>query len=334
MFSELPHKTSPGPLANSNASVKRQRLMTKQSESETSNQDVNDEGVKDEDIIDDGKDKDDDEEEDIINDKNDEKDKDNEEEEDEDDEEEKETIDVDFDFSDPKSIDFHGIKTLLRQTFGDEAEKVDLSSFADLIIEQRSVGSTVKADGGLDPYALLTVINMTHHSELSCVQLLKEYLLVKSKKVSETHTKLQTLLSSKNAHIGMVFNERLINMPPQLALPMFKMLAEELEWAQEEEKPFKFQHLVFIAKVYREVESTVDEELAAQNGDTDQSGSAASGSKSVLKKKKKRNQVESPLFYFQPEDELIQKYAELTIDYTLPQKHLCHIIKDMEEMLS
>ncbi|KAJ8328850.1 Mss4p nuclear export [Batrachochytrium dendrobatidis] len=269
---------------------------------------------------------------------------------------EKETVDVDFDFNDPKEIDFHGIKTLLQQTFVEEADRVDVSAFSDLIISQKSVGSTVKADGNVDPYALLTAINMTHHAELACVQHLREYLLEKSRKNTNAHATLERLFSNKNEHLAIVFNERLINMPPQISLPMFKMLAEELEWAQDEDQPFKFSHLIFISKVYKEVESTLDKEIST----IDETEIQANGSMPAPQKKKKMKKSETPMFYFQPEDELIEKYAELSIDYKLAQKQstdsrrafhdlgimpsrrilvvkmskFCNIINDMEDMLA
>lgn len=77
-------------------------------------------------------------------------------------------LDVDFEFFDPQPIDFHGLKTLLRQLLDVDHQLFDLSALADLILSQPLLGSTVKvADEGKaneeDPYAFLTVLNLHAH---------------------------------------------------------------------------------------------------------------------------------------------------------------------------
>lgn len=45
-------------------------------------------------------------------------------------------LDVDFEFFDPQPIDFHGLKTLLRQLLDVDHQLFDLSALADLILSQ------------------------------------------------------------------------------------------------------------------------------------------------------------------------------------------------------
>ena len=75
------------------------------------------------------------------------------------------TVDVEFEWFDPQpAVDFHGIKTLLRQLLDIDAQLFNLSELADLILSQPLLGSTVKVDGNeTDPYAFLTVLNLTTH---------------------------------------------------------------------------------------------------------------------------------------------------------------------------
>ena len=74
-------------------------------------------------------------------------------------------LDVEFEWFDPQpNVDFHGLKTLLRQLLDIDAQLFDLSSLADLILSQPLLGSTVKVDGNeSDPYAFLTVLNLHIH---------------------------------------------------------------------------------------------------------------------------------------------------------------------------
>lgn len=79
-------------------------------------------------------------------------------------------IDVDFEWFDPQpAVDFHGLKTLLRQLLDVDNQLFDLSALADLILSQPLLGSTVKVDGNeSDPYAFLTVLNMRQHKVQLC----------------------------------------------------------------------------------------------------------------------------------------------------------------------
>ncbi|KAI8611448.1 p21-C-terminal region-binding protein-domain-containing protein [Chytriomyces sp. MP71] len=216
------------------------------------------------------------------------------------DSEDQELIDVDFDFFDPKEIDFHGLKTLVKQTFANDADEFDVSGIADAILAQPWLGSVVKADGADDPYAVMTTLSLSPAEQGGKLGVpmaaVKDYLLKKSKKSNESHDMLVSLLDSKN--VGLLLHERLINMPPQLSVPLLKMLIEELEWSVEEKKMAKpFEYLLFISKTYTEVEPTSNED--------DEAGP-------IKKKKKKGKQV---ILHFQQEDEVVERFAEFQFDY-------------------
>lgn len=73
-------------------------------------------------------------------------------------------INADFDFFDPAEIDFHGLKSLIRQLLDADAELINTSELVDLIVSQPLVGSTVKVDGKeSDPFAFMTVLNLQEH---------------------------------------------------------------------------------------------------------------------------------------------------------------------------
>lgn len=78
---------------------------------------------------------------------------------------------------------------------------------------------------------------------------------------------------------------------------MYKMLVEEISWAVEEKEPYNFSHYLILSKTYQEVESNLDQE----------------SSKSRKKKKQRLgvgNQTSPAAFYFHPEDEVLQRYAQ------------------------
>lgn len=74
---------------------------------------------------------------------------------------------------------------------------------------------------------------------------------------------------------------------------MYKMLLEEISWAIEEKEPYNFTHYLIFSKTYREVASALDEE------DTPK----------AKKHKKAAKKGSSEMFYFHPEDEVLQRHA-------------------------
>lgn len=134
----------------------------------------------------------------------------------------------------------------------EEEEEEDKGGYGDDDEDERLVGSAVSTGKAAaaagpssslptsqnDPLALFTVINITHHSSNKAVQSLKSHILSKIPVKSAFHAKLKELFerdpSTNKKHIGLIINERLINMPPQLFPPLLNLSMEEIEWAVEE----------------------------------------------------------------------------------------------------
>jgi len=104
------------------------------------------------------------------------------------------------------------------------------------------------------------------------------------------------LATTSKARIGLILTERLINIPSEVVPPMYKMLLEEISWAIEEKEPYNFTHYLVWSKTYREVRSLLDDE------DTPKS-----------KKQKKAGKKDSlEVFYFHPEDEILQRHSAVS----------------------
>lgn len=98
---------------------------------------------------------------------------------------------------------------------------------------------------------------------------------------------------STSARIGLILTDRLVNIPSEVVPPMYRMLLEEISWAIEEKEPYNFTHYLILSKTYREIASALDPE------DTPKS-----------KKQRKASQKgTSEVFYFHPEDEVLQRHA-------------------------
>lgn len=113
-------------------------------------------------------------------------------------------------------------------------------------------------------------------------------------KRNQALSKLEELVEqSTSARIGLILTERLVNIPSEVVPPMYKMLLEEISWAIEEKEPYSFTHYLILSKTYREISSALDTE------DTPKS----------KKQKKADRKGTSEVFYFHPEDEVLQRHA-------------------------
>jgi len=166
-------------------------------------------------------------------------------------------IQVDFEGQIPCLEDFAGIKSLLHQLF--LKAHVNLSSLTDLILAQSFIGSVLKQcldenDDGSDDesaldevYGITTVLNLSHHKEAECIKQLIKYIIEK------TNKKASSLFEDPANEIGLLINERFINIPPQVSVPLLENLSGEIVEANKEGKPFKFTHLLLISKIHEAV---------------------------------------------------------------------------------
>jgi protein BCP1 len=203
------------------------------------------------------------------------------------DDEDFDMVNVDFEwFNFDPEVDFHGTKTLLRQLFDVDANLFNMSALSDLILSQPTIGSTIKVDGKAnDAYALLTVLNTAVHQDKEPMKGIIKYLVEKAQTNSSLAPVVDVLNTGK--HVGLVFSERLINMPSELAPPLYSMLIDEVEAAVEDKEPYNFSHYLILSKTYQELESKLD----------------------VENQKRKKAKEEAGMYYFHMEDEVLHKHA-------------------------
>lgn len=210
-----------------------------------------------------------------------------------------EVVNVDFDYFDLNpSVDFHATKTFLRQLFGDDATQFDVSGLADLILSGNSVGTTIKTDGETsDPFALLSVINLTENAAKPSVKAVVDYVLEKCKAQREFHLVLSKLLSGQKStkdqqlKVGLIVSERMINMPVEVVPPMYKMLWDEMAKADDAHEKYEFDYFLVISKIYKLVDANVDED---------------DGQKAKKKKSTKSDEFD----YFHYEDLVLEENAK------------------------
>ncbi|KAJ8317435.1 hypothetical protein KUTeg_005339 [Tegillarca granosa] len=206
-----------------------------------------------------------------------------------------EEVQVEFEARMPEDSDFHGIRTLLQQLF--LKANVDISEVANTIISQNYIGSVVKQsyipeddsdDDDMvdeDPvFGLTSVLNITDRKDLNCVGHIKTMLIEKCKCVApEISQKFSQLINSPDYQLGLLLNERFINIPPQF---------KEMEKAKRKKMKYDFSHYLMICKTYR---------CKLMGGKQQKGGDAGEGQ----------------VFYTNPEEELIKEVSDFNFTYSV-----------------
>ncbi|RKP09982.1 p21-C-terminal region-binding protein-domain-containing protein [Thamnocephalis sphaerospora] len=214
------------------------------------------------------------------------------------------TVNVEFEFFDPREGDFHTVKRFLAQLFGPDQELLALSALTDMVVGQKLLGTCVKVDGSeSDPYAILTVLNLTEHAAQPHVHGLIDYLVDRCRKNQAVVDVLNGARQRQPGgwkDVAFLFNERLINMPVQVVPPMFKMLTEEIQWALDDHEPYQFEWYALLSKTYREVAPTADDDMPDAP---------------LPQGKKKKNKKEPIVYHYHAEDEIVDQFADIKQDF-------------------
>ena len=159
-------------------------------------------------------------------------------------------IQVEFLFCDMNEKFFHGMKTLLHRH---SIHSPHSSQLADLIIENVSVGTVLTTDDPNSPapvtkasktkssaapltedepnvFGFASVINLTTHHSAPCIQCLKTLCLEHCP--SNYQAEMETVLSGKTKRpAGFFFQERMVNVPLEIAEDLHKQLVLDIDWA-------------------------------------------------------------------------------------------------------
>merc|ERR1712168_917519 len=186
-------------------------------------------------------------------------------------------MNVNFDAQTATDSDFHGIKRLLQQLF--LKANVNLSALTDVILGQNHVGSVIKqapldeddeeeedemeSDAVNEVFGISTVINLTHRlnnegknapseGDKAIKQLVNLLVEKSDKNGGPVQTKtLQAFLTDKEKHIGWLLNERFVNIPAQISLPLYDSLRDEMHSACAKGQKFKFDYFLLMSKALK-----------------------------------------------------------------------------------
>lgn len=195
---------------------------------------------------------------------------------------EEEIVNIDFDFYNANpDIDFQALKNLSRQLFGpQESNKIQLSALADLMLA--SPMTTIKTDGTeSDPYCFISFIDYKENRN-------SDYAKYLDKLDTRLSTFFRTIENSNDKNCALVVSERLINMPPEVVPPMYKITLDDIKNSANGGKE-NFDFYVIVSRKYE------------VNFDTDDTTTERSS------KRVKNDEVD----YFHEEDRFFEKYAQV-----------------------
>ena len=132
------------------------------------------------------------------------------------------------------------------------------------------------------------------------------YIQQKASKNSIPSSLTNLLAPESQNQVGLILTERFVNMPPQVASPMYNMLQEEISWAIQEKEPYSFSHYLILSKVYEEVAPSVDDEQYGPQ------------------KKRRKGTASNETMYFHPEDEVLHRYALEHCDFEYSRENENH----------
>lgn len=198
-------------------------------------------------------------------------------------------VNVDFESHPPIEDDLDGIAALLRQTL---LHFADCNSLARYLIQLKDITQVIALDEpdeedddeeepDSDIYGVSSVIELP--SEASQGDFAEARNEIK-KFIEDKCPEFKQLLTDEHK-IGLVVNERYINLPPQLSLPTFKSLQQHLTG---------YTNLVFVTKVL----------LRTRNSDT----------KLSSKKSKQSNESNEPIIFVNAEEEILSENCEFYSD--------------------
>jgi len=204
-------------------------------------------------------------------------------------------IQVEFEARSPEEEDYHGIRRLLQQLFL-RSQTVNISKVAETVLGQRYLGSVIKQsvgedvdsdDGMEDPnevYAVSTVVSLSKEQQnKESVVGLRTFIKEQTAKGGDRQVLKYVTDLLDNNNVGFLLNERFINIPAQITVPLWETLLTEMRKAKDRNLPFDFGHYIMICKLF--------------------------------KTKTENSQDNQAVVFSNPEEELIVSESELCIDY-------------------
>ncbi|KAF6210043.1 hypothetical protein GE061_015799 [Apolygus lucorum] len=214
-----------------------------------------------------------------------------------------EKVEIDFEGRSPIDADFFGIKQLLQQLF--LKAHLNVGELTELIIGQNNIGCVVKQsdaeeltaedddesdDGLMEVFGVTSVINLSSKREHEVIGQLRTLLseLASEHASTEVASTVKAALDDPGKPLGLIINERYVNIPCQISVPLLDSLSKEITKAKEKSLPYDFSYYLFICKLHKTEKPS---------------------------KKKKNKQPTEETLWSNPEEEIIDQSTDLKFEF-------------------
>lgn len=102
-------------------------------------------------------------------------------------------------------------------------------------------------------FGITTVLNITAKKDTPCIEQFRSFIVQKAEKYAPDSvlTHFRDVLGNEARPIGYLINERFINIPAQISVPLLENLYKEINTAKQKGMPFNFVYFLMIIKFYR-----------------------------------------------------------------------------------
>ena len=166
-----------------------------------------------------------------------------------------EMIEIEFVARSPEIRDLDEVIKVLEQSFRG-SEDVNIEHLALFVLSlgmKRFCGSVLTTEDDIDidgeVFSLATIIPLKGTTEE--LHQISRMLIRHMSNIaaSDGRQKLLSLLSSSDSNVGLIISERMMKLPPYIAEPIYRDLANDVKEAQNKNLLFNFTHYAIISKV-------------------------------------------------------------------------------------
>lgn len=102
-------------------------------------------------------------------------------------------------------------------------------------------------------FGLTSAVNISKTQSHGCIEDLRKHILTKSNQFAKQTDKeiFENVLNDETQQIGLIINERFINIPAQISVPMLENLSDEIKHAAVKKPKYDFKHYIMIVKFNR-----------------------------------------------------------------------------------
>jgi len=134
-----------------------------------------------------------------------------------------------------------------------------------------------------------------------CIQQLRHLLkqLADEHATDAINTMIKNVLENDATQLGLLINERFVNIPAKISVPLLENLISELKRANSRNMPFNFSYYILICKLYKSEDKKSGKKTKSKNRNTDN---------------------ESSILWSNPEEEIFAEEAIVSFEFSVEEE--------------